>query len=172
MSQETQKGVGERLAAGYQQLLSHLYATAEDRPPSEIGEYYSAALERISDLEEMTREELITVSDYLRRDLNDAAAFINSSQQELKDWLNFDIELLEKGVAEVFHSMVDHTRFELERLQQEASRIGEWHTGEVIGMGTLECKGCGEVLHYHKPGHIPPCPKCRGTRFRRLTSQR
>ena len=139
MSPEQEKGVAERMAAGYQQLLSHLYATAEDKPPSGLGDYYAKSFERLSELEELTKEELLTVSDYLKRDLQDAAVFLNTNGKELKDWLNFDIELLEKGVAEVFHSMVDHTRLELDRLEMEANRIGEWHTGEVMGIGTLEC---------------------------------
>ncbi|MDH5595020.1 MAG: zinc ribbon-containing protein, partial [Gammaproteobacteria bacterium] len=46
---------------------------------------------------------------------------------------------------------------------------GEWHTGEVVGVGTLRCKACGELLHFHATGHIPPCPKCQKTVFNRVS---
>jgi predicted RNA-binding Zn-ribbon protein involved in translation (DUF1610 family) len=67
--------------------------------------------------------------------------------------------------------MVDETRETLKGFEQEASRVGEWHTGEVVGIGTFECKSCGEVIHFHKPGHMPPCPKCRSSKYRRLTTK-
>lgn len=30
------------------------------------------------------------------------------------------------------------------------------------------CDKCNAFLHFHKPGHIPPCAKCHGTHFHRL----
>ncbi|MCK5669240.1 MAG: hypothetical protein KAI15_09155, partial [Gammaproteobacteria bacterium] len=41
-------------------------------------------------------------------------------------------------------------------------------TGEIAGFGTLVCDECGEKLHFHKSGHIPPCPKCHKTSFHRI----
>jgi len=35
--------------------------------------------------------------------------------------------------------------------------------------GTFECLNCGERVHLHKAGHIPPCPKCHHTEFKRVS---
>ncbi|PCI18096.1 MAG: hypothetical protein COB62_07115, partial [Piscirickettsiaceae bacterium] len=33
--------------------------------------------------------------------------------------------------------------------------------------GTLECIACKQTLNFKKTGHIPPCPKCHKTEFKR-----
>ena len=45
------------------------------------------------------------------------------------------------------------------------------HAGEITAFGTLQCKSCGEVIHLRGPGRIPPCPRCHGTTYRRLTEE-
>lgn len=42
-----------------------------------------------------------------------------------------------------------------------------YKTGEVTHGGTFTCKGCEAEIHLKKPGHLPPCPKCSKTDFRR-----
>ncbi|GGB54697.1 hypothetical protein F3157_11180 [Virgibacillus dakarensis] len=40
-------------------------------------------------------------------------------------------------------------------------------TGEKPGIGTNQCKNCGETVHPDdNSDHLPPCPKCDGTEFR------
>jgi hypothetical protein len=150
-----------RLASGYQKLMEFLH----EKPQIDH------ALERLSEWEELSREEVVKIGDYLKRDLKDAASFINENGSELKDWLKFDLDLIEGTIGDTFSNMVDETRETLKGFEQEASRVGEWHTGEVVGIGTFECKSCGEVIHFHKPGHMPPCPKCRSSKYRRLTTK-
>jgi Zn finger protein HypA/HybF involved in hydrogenase expression len=79
--------------------------------------------------------------------------------------------MIKGTLGDTFSKMVDQTRETLDGFEKEASRIGEWHTGEVVGLGTFECKECGEVIHFHKPGHVPPCPKCHASKYRRLTTK-
>ena len=157
----TDSNDSNRLASGYQKLMEYLH----EKPQIDH------ALERLSEWEELSREEAMKVGDYLKRDLKDAATFINENGKELKDWLKFDLELVEGTIGDTFSKMVDETRETLKEFENEASRIGEWHTGEIVGIGTFECKGCGEIIHFHKPGRVPPCPKCRGTKYRRLTTK-
>ncbi len=149
-----------RLASGYQRLMEFLH----EKPQIDH------ALERLFEWEELTREEVVKIGDYLKRDLKDAANFIDKNGKELKDWLKFDLDLVEGTIGDTFSKMVDETRESLRDIEQEASRIGEWHTGEIVGIGTFECKGCGMVIRFHKPCHMPSCSKCRGSKYRRLTT--
>jgi len=122
-----------------------------------------AAKDKIADLEEYTVEEVEKIGEYLKRDLQDAARFSG----ELKDWLSFETTLIENHLLGAFSVMVDHTREQLNQFEAQARQFGEWRTGEITSFGTLICKSCGEVLHFHKSGHIPPCPKCQGSTWRR-----
>ncbi|NOX42661.1 MAG: zinc ribbon-containing protein [Gammaproteobacteria bacterium] len=129
-----------------------------------------AAKDKISELGELTREEVDKIGDYLHRDLDDAGKFLQENGKELSDWLKFDIELIEDRFIDTFSVVADQTKVELALLADRANKVGVWKTGEITGIGTLVCKSCGEELHFHKPGHIPPCPKCKASEFKRPAS--
>jgi len=125
------------------------------------------ALIKSGKLEELTKEEAEKLAAYLKRDLIDAAQYIKESGEDFKTWFGFDIELIEDRLQELFTQAADQTTIELMELKEQASR---YRTGEITGPGTLCCNECGELLHFHRPGHIPPCPKCHGTEFKRKAS--
>ena len=111
--------------------------------------------------------EFTQMAQWIKRDLIAAAQHLNESGQELKDWLGFDLMLIKNELWQRFTEATDKTTLELLKLKQIAANA-EYHTGEVIGLGSLVCDHCQAPLHFYKPGHIPPCAKCNGTRFHRL----
>ncbi len=167
MSEQKPEGTAEKLVGAYNLMMERARITMAQAGKG-LTHGVEAAMEKASELGELSREEAEEVGKYVMRDLHDAADFINESGTELKDWLRFDVEVVERSIADLFAQMVDHTKLELDKLEQRATAIGEWHTGEIVGIGTLECKSCGEQLHFHNTGHIPPCPKCHGTKYRRV----
>lgn len=54
--------------------------------------------------------------------------------------------------------------------EQTGARIGArgYRTGDMAAAGVLECAGCGERITLATPAHVPLCPKCRKTDFRRV----
>ncbi len=158
-----------RLVAAYNRMLEqvrHAGEVAEKEVKPALTHLLETAKDKAVELGELTREDAEKVAAWVRRDIEDAADYLRHSEAgELVDWLKFDIRLVEERLLELFTSVADRTRLELIRLRQAAERAGEYHTGEVTGIGTLACKGCGQVLHFHATGHIPPCPQCHGTRF-------
>ena len=169
MNNPLPEDVAKKLSDAYDLMLMRTRETM-DKAEKGLGEALEMAMQKASDLGELTREEADLISIYVMRDLEDAAKFVDKSGQELRDWLQFDINVVENTLLDIFSNMVDHTREALDGLKQRADAIGEWHTGEVTGIGTLQCKSCGEVMHFEKTGHIPPCPKCHGTKYRRVAS--
>jgi hypothetical protein len=169
MSEQHPEGLTERLAGAYNRMLERT-REAMDKAGKGLREGVDTAMEKATELGELSREEADLVSIYVMRDLADAAEFVSEEGQELRDWLKFDLELVENSVLDIFAQMVDHTREELTKLELRATALGEWKSGEVTGIGTLQCKSCGELLHFHATGHIPPCPKCHGTTYRRLST--
>lgn len=158
----------------YEQMLNHareLLTDARQELTPRLEKLLDAAKERATEIGELSREELEKISNYLRRDMYDVANFMAEDRGELRDWLRFDIEQVEERILESLSHLVDPTRVDLAEFREQAERFGEWHTGEITGPGTLVCDACGEELYFHKTGHIPPCPKCKGSKYHRNFDQ-
>ena len=121
----------------------------------------------LSDLGELTNEEAEKIARFLKRDLVEAASYMTEHGEDLKKWLALDVELIEDYFLNLLEQAADQTKVELMKLKATAENA-EYHTGEITGPGVLMCDKCGENLHFHKAGHIPPCAKCQGTYFHRL----
>ena len=161
----------ERLEEAYEHMLGdakHFITEARDKGQPVIKEALEAARQKVSDLGELTSEEIDKISDYVERDLVDAARYMQEQERELADWLRLDLLVIEEYLLDKFSTLADQTRIELDKLANDANTYGEWHTGEIVSMGVFECTSCGEQIHFEKPGHVPPCPKCHGTVFKRL----
>lgn len=125
--------------------------------------------EDLNALNELSKDEIALLKAYIKRDLTDAATYVDTTGKELKDWLGFDLTLTESKLLHNFAEAADKTTLELIKLKQQAA-LASYSTGEVTGIGTLICDQCGTKMHFHQPGHIPPCAKCNDTHFHRETS--
>ena len=158
------------LVAAYEKMLERVH-NALDRAEQDtlptLKRSIEQAREKAVELGELTREEAERVAGYVERDMKDAAGFLGETRQELSDWLQFDLRMIESRLLEMFANVADRTRVELSALAEQARQAAFYHTGEVTGPGTLICRDCGKAMQFHKTGHIPPCPKCHGTKFQR-----
>jgi len=125
------------------------------------------AKEEAVKLEKVTKEEAAQLAETLKQDLNEGAHYLAKTGLEFKDWLGFEVETLESAALGKLLSVVDKTKLQMLALKNEIDKRAHPHTGEVTGAGTLVCDQCGEKLHFHKAGKVPPCPKCHGTTFHR-----
>jgi hypothetical protein len=57
-----------------------------------------------------------------------------------------------------------------EWVQQASGRLGThtYRTGDIAAGGTLECTSCGGKVELTTAAHVPLCPQCRKSEFRRL----
>lgn len=152
----------ERTAEG----IAHLKKMEKDVEP-EVAHVIAEAKEKAVELGELSREEADRIAEYLDRDLKAAGTWLADTGEEFKDWLGMETALISDRLLDMFIRAADQTSLELQQLRERAA-AAEYKTGEIAGIGTLVCSGCGEHLHFKKAGHIPPCPKCNGTRFQRL----
>jgi hypothetical protein len=120
----------------------------------------AVALHKFSD------DEAIKLEAYIKRDLVDAAQYLNKTGKKLEGWVGFDVALVKREFWEYFAEAADQTTIELNQLTRQAQDAG-YHSGELIGLGTLVCDQCGEKMHFHKPAPIPSCPKCNNAHFHR-----
>ena len=118
-------------------------------------------------LGELTEEEAEKIGEYLMRDLRDAGEFLKDAKRVLADWIYFDYKLIETKFWETYKVVSKQVSAEWTEFSQRLKHAKEYKTGEVIGIGTLTCQSCHEVLHFTKSSTIPKCPKCAGTQFAR-----
>lgn len=169
------KETSDKLLNTYHEMLDHvkeLWHTAEKKALPTLSENIKKAAEKASQLGELTREEAEKIGGYIQRDLEDAGNYLSEYTEKngplLENWIKDELSFAETQFAEMFANLADKTRFELDALAERARQLGIWHTGEITNVGVLYCQKCDEALHFKKPGHIPPCPKCKGTVFKKV----
>jgi zinc ribbon family protein len=119
-------------------------------------------------LGEVTLEEAEEIGNYIKRDVNDAAEYLMETSHEFSEWLMLDIDIIEQKVVELFLSVADKTRIELEQLSHPACNIiTEYKSGEITGPGTLICMNCEKLIQFSTTGSIPECSECGGKTFKR-----
>ncbi len=157
----------EKHLHAYNRMMEQVRTLADHLGYQNLKHAIQLAKDKAVDLGELTREEAEQIGDYLVRDLEDAGQHLAESGGELKDWLRFDLQLIEERLLEMFALAADKTKLEFMQLAERARRASEYHTGNITSIGTLQCVSCGELLHFHATSHIPPCPKCHGNIFQR-----
>ncbi|HZV98666.1 MAG TPA: zinc ribbon-containing protein [Methylophilaceae bacterium] len=157
--------VVEKMSEAYQVLLKTAVHKAH-QSDTMFHHMIDEVKEDIAGLSRLSRDEAFLLKEYIKRDLRDAAEYMQTTRRELKDWLGFDLELLEREFWQNFSEAADKTSIELMQLKEEAE-FSTYLTGEVTGAGTLVCDHCGERVNFDVPGRIPPCPECHNTHFHR-----
>ncbi len=165
------KDRSQRLVRAYEHMLERVREWAEefeDKSVEGLEKVLDEARDKVRELEELTHEEAEAVKGFVKRDLAHLAEHLKVDQ-DLKTWFYMDLTLIEDELLDLFSKVADPTTVEWLRLKELAELADYYKTGEITGPGVLECVQCGERLHFTRPAHIPPCPKCHGTLFKRVT---
>ena len=147
--------------------LHHIREDAEEQTLPNIQRQIDAAKRHAVELKELTVDEAEMVAAYLRRDLHDAANYLENTGKELSSWLTFDLQLVEERLWDWFTSVADKTRLELSQLTADSPVTKPYHSGDITTIGSLICLGCGEQLDFKETRLIPPCPRCGHTLYQR-----
>jgi len=89
---------------------------------------------------------------------------IEKSRDEILALNKFSEDEIVKLAGFLKRDLIDAARY-LGKTENALS--SKYHSGEITGLGTLECDQCGEKVHFQKPSKIPACAKCNGTVFHR-----
>jgi hypothetical protein len=172
MNDESPRDPFDRLVDAYERMLGHMQEGVEqfgrEALPG-LRERLAMAREKMVELGELSREEAERLSRYLERDMQDAARYLVETGEEFRNWLRTDISLIENRLLDSLAEVADQTSLQLKQWAEQARRT-PYRTGEVTGPGVLICNACGEQVHFHKVGRIPPCPKCHATEYSRLAT--
>jgi hypothetical protein len=163
---DQQVGVYKRMM----ERIRHTLEAAEHKTRPNLEHAIELARERAVELGEATREETENVAGYVRRDLREMTEYLNNTGKEYSAWFYMDMELIEASLLDLIISVADKTRLELTQWAEQATnQISNYRSGEITGPGTFQCTACGERLKLFSSDHIPPCPSCLASEFRRVT---
>jgi hypothetical protein len=161
-----------KLVDAYNRMMARIREAIEtadaDAVPS-LQKAIDMARQQAIHLGEITQEEAEAIGNYIKRDVNDAAEYLMETSHAFSEWLMLDIEIIEQKILELFLSVADKTRVELEQLSHPHCDVvvHEYHSGEITGPGTLLCANCNQRVQFHTTRRIPPCPKCHHTIYKR-----
>jgi rubrerythrin len=157
-----------KFVTAYTDLMEHLYL-AMDNTLHSMADALEIAKDKLSEAGNLTKEEVNTISDALKRDIESAAHGLpgHKDTSSLSEWFKFDIDLIENFTLDAFLSLADKTRIELARLGEQA-KTHSYQSGDVTLPGTFICDQCGKEIAFKSPSQIPECPACHGKTFIRI----
>lgn len=164
----SEQKLDQKLIAAYDKMMERIHHLLDDSTITSLQASLDKAKQQAIELKELTADEAEKLASYLQRDIQDMSHHLSESGQELSTWVSFDLQLIEDRILDIFSRVADKTRMELAKLATQARFMQEYHTGEITGIGTLQCDACQTQLHFKKTSRIPPCPKCHKTQFSRL----
>ena len=162
----------QNLKSAYQWMLNFVKTViheTEDGLSLKMHYLIDTIKDKAYELNEYTREEIDTVADYLQRDISDAVGYLSDEGRELKDWLKFDVELIEERLLDQLKGAINTTNIELEQLSENAEAENLWYQGEVSGPGSFVCQNCGQTISLFHIQELPECPQCKQGMFKRIS---
>jgi hypothetical protein len=166
----------EKLTKAFDHMVesvSHSIHEAEEAVAPTIDEMLQNAQRITADLFKLSKNESERLRKALKRDIQSAHKTLNQQGKEIKDWLSFDLTLVEDKFIELIARVADKTWLDLrsfESLEDDGRPTDSYRTGEVCSAGTLCCKNCVQTIVMTKTSHIPPCPHCHHSEFYRVVS--
>ncbi|MCW8935230.1 MAG: zinc ribbon-containing protein [Gammaproteobacteria bacterium] len=164
------------LVEAYNQMMLRVRDSIENAEANAMPTLQKAieqAKDQAIHLGEVSLDEAEEIGNYIKRDINDAAEYLMETSHEFSEWLMLDIDIIEQKVLELFLSVADKTRLELEQLSHAAcnisseSRNSQYKSGEITGPGSLICTNCEQMIQFNTTGRIPDCEQCGGDVFKR-----
>lgn len=159
------------LVKAYHTMLK-LFKEALHEIAHETGPIIHTAIDMAKDrtmlLEELTKEEAEQVAEYLKRDVEETATFLVKVESNFKDALSLDKKYIQESLLEVFSEVADKTKLDMMSFKwglKEHQML--YKSGEVFGIGTLECSKCKHKEHFYKITQISSCKACGGKEFKR-----
>ena len=143
-----------------QQLLD-----GTDTSPDWLQRAVDATAERLAAIGAFTKEEGARASRYVKRDLASMRTNFAVAGDTMK--MNMDPSRIGGGFTDLASHLFSRAGNQFHEWAARSEEALEFNTGEVTGPGTLTCTDCGTELHLKRSSHIPPCPKCHKTDFRK-----
>ncbi len=167
------KDDSEKLTRAFDHMVENVNQAihdAEEALAPSVDEMVSNAQELAHEVFSLSKKESERLGKTLKRDIESANKILNQQRKELKDWLSFDLALVEDKFIELIARAADKTWLDFRDFENEERNASVYSAGEICSAGTLSCVQCSKTLKFTKSSHIPPCPDCQCSEFYRVVS--
>lgn len=157
-----------RYAALYDRFAERareLFDAGQEKTSEAMEKAMEGAREQFAAAGEFSAEQGEAFKKFMRRDLEQTAQEMRVLGQEARERLS--PARLGAGALSSMARLLEATGSALQNLSRKAEDALHFKTGEITAAGTLTCTKCGQTVQLKRSAHIPPCPSCRGTEFRK-----
>lgn len=155
----------EALYDRFAERSRELFEAGQEKSKEAMDKSIEMAREQFAAAGEFSAEQGEAFKKYMRRDLAQTEADMRSLGQEAAE--RFHPARLGAGAMSSMARLLQATGSALQNLSQKAEAVLHFNTGEITAAGTLTCTICGQAVQLKRSAHIPPCPRCHGTEFRK-----
>lgn len=161
----------EKELQAYEKLRQEVKRLLDQSIDAMSAEKISQAIEHgqkvLKESGEHTQEQINRLSKNLRKDLLSTFKAVEPPVKEFTDSMGglFDLWRDKSGVI-----LTDLAKAVGDWSHQFSDKLDDmllYHSGDMTHGGTFVCSSCGQTVNIKKPAHLPPCPKCHKTEFRR-----
>ena len=160
-SQEENAKLYDKLAERTQEL----FRAGKDKSAEAIEAAVEKARKQLTEAGIFSSERGKAFKEYLLKDLARLREFSRELGEEAKT--RFEPVRLGSGALASLSSLLHSASETLQDWAKKTDQALSCKTGEVTSAGSLTCENCGKTMHLKKSGHIPPCPNCTGTHFKK-----
>ncbi len=161
----------EKLVAAFEHMVENVSESvhkAEEALAPTIDEMVHNAQQLAREVYTLTQEEAESLGATLKRDMQKANQVMNQQRKELKDWLSFDLTVVEDRFIDMIARAADKAWLDFRAFENEDHQASLYRSGEVCNAGGFSCSKCGEVIRLPATAQIPPCPACHHDKFYRV----
>lgn len=159
------QGRYEALYDRFAERARELFDAGQEKTNEAMEKAMEGAREQFAAAGEFSAEQGEAFKRFMRRDLEQTAQEMRVLGQEARERLS--PARLGAGALSSMARLLEATGSALQNLSRKAEDALHFKTGEITAAGTLTCKKCGQTVQLKRSAHIPPCPSCRGTEFRK-----
>lgn len=151
----------DKLAAKFQEL----YAAGKVHGREAVDAAMESATEHLKVIGALGSAEGQELKKFLKRDFETTVAEVQRLGETATKKLN--AAQLGAGARQSVASVVHSAGEALHSLVGKAGAPTTYQTGELTSAGTLTCTNCGATVELAATDHVPPCPTCGGTVFKK-----
>ena len=124
-----------------------------------------AARQQFSAASEFSAQQGEVFKQYMRRDLDQTELDMRALSLEARERLH-PARLGAGAMSSIAH-MLQGAGSAMQSLSRKTENALQYNAGEITTAGTLTCVKCGQTVQLKRTSHIPPCPSCSGTQYRK-----
>jgi len=142
-----------------------IFQESKEKTKEALDKALDKARDQMTQAGEFSTEQGKAFKESFLRDLKRASYNLKNIGGEAKEYLA--PERIKTGaiasLSTLLHKAGEALNFFIEKTDKELIH----KTGQVTSAGSLTCLKCKKKIHLKKTGHVPPCPACSGTEFKK-----